>query len=433
MEAEDVEEDTAQDSSSDAVDEPDKQNVTVESRLDAALADMGFEDEVDGGTTDGGGGKRTDGQSPAEWAAPLDIDSLPIPRKRTAPASDAGHADAFDAAEAALTYDPVSCAVPSLRDVNPSLMVMKMDPPRPLNTVEPDPVLFAEAFRTFVAELTQYVYFLKSVVELASSASMQAAESAAVVACCAILRRDPATERWALPAPSVPSLLTGIFDREIFPRVGPQCAARILAFKEDRSMPLHQVHSQFLRLARMARDVTVRTAREKLINGLADDDAKSWLKMWVVGQQVARNHVSLQDVTVRHAKFAQEMDPQRLLPAVASVARIAPAGVGPRLCFSCGSPDHIRRNCPFRDEAPQTGPENYAYGPRPSLRATGGWKGRGNGQRGGGKGQVARPSQPLRAASRDGGRGSHRDGKSLVGGAQTDAPRSPTGGVAGDQ
>lgn len=319
-----------QDSSSDAAGALDEETMTAESRLDAALMDMGFEDEVEGGTAGSDFGEPTDAQPSVKEPPVLNVDQLPIPLKRAVPVPEFAHGDAFDHAEAALTYDPVSAAVPSLHEVNPSLMVMKMDPPRPLNTVEPDPVLFAEAYRTFVAELTQYVYFLKSVVELAVSKSMQAAESAAVVACCAILRRDPATERWALPAHSVPSLLSGIFDREIFPRVGPQCAARILAFKEDRSMPLHQVHSQFLRLARMARDVTVRTAREKLINGLADDDAKSWLKMWVVGQQVARHHVSLQDVVVRHAKFAQEMDPQRLLPAVASVARIAPAGTGPR-------------------------------------------------------------------------------------------------------
>lgn len=206
---------------------------------------------------------------------PLRVEDLPIPLKRQAP-TDVPEQDSFDAAESALTYDPASAAVPSLTEVNPSLMVMKMDPPSPLNISEPDPVLFAEAFRTFVAELTQYVYFLKSVVEAARRVSLAAAESAAVVACCAMLRRNPATERWVVPAPTVPVLLSGIFDREVFPRVGPQCAARVMSFKEDRSMPLHQVHSRFLRLARMARDVTIRAARGCFVNGLADDPAKGW-------------------------------------------------------------------------------------------------------------------------------------------------------------
>lgn len=280
----------------------------------------------------------------------------------------------FEQAECALTFTGADGAYLSLLAVNPEFIHLKMDIPAPLDVGESDPVVFSDAWKSFAASLTQYCYFQKSVCEAAIAGNMALAERCALIAANAALGRHSSTSAWARQhANSLPDLLASTFATFIFPRVGPQCAFRLRSFKEDRTVPLQLVHERFLGLASMARDVTVREARQRFLHGVASDESSAMLTQWTINETIAHRHVSLAALVARHFEIANTVDPERTQPA--TVAR-APAAVRsiaqsahPSIikCWGCNQDGHMRRDCPFREQgAPSTGGESIE-GTAPAL------------------------------------------------------------------
>lgn len=183
--------------------------------------------------------------------------------------------------------------------------------------------------------------------------------------------RSPDTATFARESgETLAGLLRSIYERFVFPRVGPHCAARLRAFKEDRSLPLSTVQSTFMRLAAAARDITTRSARQLYAFGVEDDEAGRAIRTWMVEQIMSKQHVSLEALLSRHYQLCEHFSPSRTLPAqLARVAQmnqppIPPTNRPPVNCWNCGKYGHPARLCksqprnPFRTE----GPRRFARG-----------------------------------------------------------------------
>lgn len=215
--------------------------------------------------------------------------------------------------------------------------------------------------------MTQYCFFQKPVCEAAAAGSLELADRCALTGARAVLSRQPATAAWSrLAASSLPELLQKIFSAFIFPRVGPQCASRLRVFKEDRTIPLQLVHERFLHLAGMARDVTVREARQRFLQGIVADEAHAMLSQWSINEAIARRHVTLAALVSRHFEIANTANPERTQPTAANVRSISNESAvrPPPRCWGCDMEGHIRANCPTR-------PFRHAGAPNPSPRAEG--------------------------------------------------------------